>query len=95
MERHIEVFSAGCPLCQEMIDTIALGKCGKCQIEVRDAHDPKVRREMKRLGIRSVPTAVIDRKVKVEGLPTFTWVCDTKLWKRLEQEYPLRQPVGG
>src|SRR3990167_5991550 len=92
VERHIEVFSAGCPLCLEMIETITLGKCGKCKVEVHDVHDPAVRQEMMELGIRAVPTAVIDRKVKVEGLPTFNWVCDKQLWTRLEKEYPLHNP---
>jgi len=89
MERQIEVYSAGCPLCQEMIDIITLGKCGKCKIQVHNVNNPEVRKEMNKLGIRAVPAAVIDRKVKIEGLPTFNWVYDKDMWKRLEKEYPL------
>ena len=61
--RQIEIFSAGCPACE---DTVALVKriaYPSCRVSVLDMHDVEVARRAKDLGIRSVPAVVIDGKL--------------------------------
>jgi glutaredoxin 3 len=58
--RKVEVFSAGCPACDDVIDLINQAACPSCEITVLDMHDSKVAARAKALGIRSVPAVAID-----------------------------------
>lgn len=61
-KRTIEIFSAGCPVCEEAILMIDRMACPSCKVSVLDMHDPPVANRAKNLGIRSVPAVVIDGK---------------------------------
>ena len=58
--RRIEVFSAGCLVCQETAELINTIACPSCEVSVLDINDPDVAGRAKSLGIRSVPAVVID-----------------------------------
>ena len=58
--RQIEVFSAGCPACEETIELVKSAACPSCEVAVLDMNDPGVASRAKSLGIRSVPSVVID-----------------------------------
>jgi hypothetical protein len=62
-KRQIEVFSAGCPACQETVALVNRVACPSCEVTVLDMNDPKVVSRAKSLGIRSVPAVVIDGKL--------------------------------
>ena len=62
-KRTIEVFSAGCPACKETVDLVNRVACSSCGVSVLDMNDPTVARRATSLGIRSVPTVVIDGKL--------------------------------
>ena len=62
-KRKIEIFSAGCPACQEAIDTVKRIACPSCETEVLDMNDPQVARRAKQLSISRVPAVVIDGAV--------------------------------
>ena len=62
-KRKIEVFSAGCPACQETVALVNSIACPSCEVSVLDMHDPQVASRAKGLGIRSVPAVVIDGKL--------------------------------
>jgi len=59
-QRKIEIFSAGCPACQETIELVNRVACPSCAVTVLDMKDPSVASRAKNLGIRSVPAVVID-----------------------------------
>lgn len=59
-KRKIEVFSAGCPACQETVTLVNRIACPSCEVSVLDMHDPQVASRAQALGIRSVPAVVID-----------------------------------
>jgi len=61
-KRKIEVLSAGCPACEETIQLVNRIACPSCEVSVLDMHDPAVAQRANGLGIRSVPTVVIDGK---------------------------------
>jgi hypothetical protein len=59
-KRKIEIFSAGCPLCRETIETVKGNACQNCEVTVLDMNDPSVARRAKTLGVGSVPAVAID-----------------------------------
>ena len=61
--RTIEVFSAGCPVCDEAVSLVRDIACPSCDVSVLDMNDPDVAGRAKSLGIRSVPAVVIDGKL--------------------------------
>lgn len=61
--RKVEVFSAGCPACQEIVDLVNRIACPACEVRVLDMHDPNVAGRAKGLGIQSIPAVVIDYKL--------------------------------
>ena len=62
-KRTIEVFSAGCPTCEETINLVNSVACSSCEVSVLDMHDVAIATRAKQLGIRSVPAVVIDGKL--------------------------------
>ena len=62
-KRKIEVFSAGCPACQETVALVNSVACPSCDVTVLDMNDSAVSSRAKSLGIRSVPAVVIDGKL--------------------------------
>ena len=62
-KRKIEVFSAGCPVCQEVIEMVKRNTCESCEVTVLDMNDTNVADRAKQLGVRSVPAIAIDGKL--------------------------------
>jgi glutaredoxin 3 len=62
-KRQIEIFSAGCPACEEAVRTVNQIACPSCEVEVLDMHQPEVAARAKQYGVRSVPAVVIDGKL--------------------------------
>ena len=62
-KRKVEVFSAGCPACQDAIALVNSVACPSCEVTVLDMNDAKVASRAKALGVRSVPAVVIDGKL--------------------------------
>lgn len=62
-KRKIEVFSAGCALCHEVIDLVRREAGSTSEVIVRDMMDARFLARAEKFGIRSVPAVVIDGKV--------------------------------
>jgi glutaredoxin len=62
-KRKIEIFSAGCPACEETVARIRDLACPSCEVVVLDMKDTSVAQRAKDLGIRSVPAVAIDGKL--------------------------------
>ena len=59
-QRHVEIFSAGCSVCQEAIDLVNRIACPSCDVVVLDMTDAAIAQRAQTLGIQSVPAIVID-----------------------------------
>lgn len=59
-KRTIEVFSAGCPCCDEALEAVREASCESCDVRVLDMKDPQVAARAKELGIHRVPAVVIN-----------------------------------
>lgn len=66
--RRIEVFTAGCPLCEETLRLVreAVAACG-CEVVERRCTEIECCDEAKRYGVRAMPTVVVDRQIVFEG----------------------------
>ncbi len=67
-KRTIEVFSAGCPLCEDTLRLVrdAVSACG-CEVVERRCSGSECCEEAKRDGIRAMPTVVVDGHIVFEG----------------------------
>lgn len=61
--RKIEIFSAGCAACEDVIARVRSGACPSCDIVVLDMTEPGVAARAKDLGVRTVPAVVVDGKL--------------------------------
>ncbi len=62
-KRKIEVFSAGCPACEETVEMVNRIACPSCDVSILSMKEPDIASRAKSLGIRSVPAVVIDGKL--------------------------------
>ena len=64
----IEVFTAGCPVCEETVSLVkqAVSDCG-CEVVERRCSGTECCEPAKRYGIRAMPTVVVDGEVVFEG----------------------------
>jgi glutaredoxin 3 len=62
-KRKIEIFSAGCAVCNEVIEQVKSMACPSCDITVLDMHEQSIAARAKVLGIKSLPAVVIDGKL--------------------------------
>ncbi|MEM4297192.1 MAG: thioredoxin family protein [Nitrososphaerota archaeon] len=92
MPHPIELFVGGCPLCKKVRDMLEVGKCSGCRLDIYDlaAQYDSLRQKIHDYHIRCVPTIVIDGKIRVEGLPQFTFVCSDELYRQLEMNHSFR-----
>ncbi len=61
MKRKIEVFTAGCPICDEQIEQIKNALCPSCEMEILNVKSDDVAfKKSKEYGIKSIPSVVID-----------------------------------
>jgi hypothetical protein len=58
-KRMVEIFSAGCPACDEAIKLVQSIACPSCEVAVLDMHDPQVAGRAKSLGVQRVPAVVV------------------------------------
>lgn len=66
-KRSIEVFTAGCFLCEEALATVRELACPSCEIEVYDLTQGcatgECKEKAKNYGVTSVPAVVVDGKL--------------------------------
>jgi len=63
IKQKIEVFSSGCPVCNEAADLVKRLACDECEVSVLDMHEVQVANRAKQLGVHSIPAVVLDGKL--------------------------------
>ena len=63
MNRQIEIFTAGCGICDEKVSQVRAIACPSCDITVLDMHDEEVLSRARELGVRRIPAVVVDGKL--------------------------------
>lgn len=59
-KRVVEVFSAGCYACTDIIEMVRDLACDSCEVVVRDVTEPDIAQRAIELQIRSLPAVVVD-----------------------------------
>lgn len=59
-KRKVEVFSAGCAICDDVVRMVKASACPSCDVTVLDTNDIQIAQRAKALGISRVPAVVID-----------------------------------
>lgn len=62
-KRRIKVFSAGCPVCDETVQTVRRLACPSCEVSVLDMKVPEAASRARHLGVQSFPAVVIDGRL--------------------------------
>lgn len=63
-KRTIEVFIAGCPVCDETVKLIQSMTCPSCDLQVLDMRtDSAAQAKAKTYGVKRIPTVVVDGKI--------------------------------
>ena len=59
-KRKVEIFSAGCPACNEAVQLVQRIACSSCEVTVLDMKDIRIAKRAKELGVRVVPAVAIE-----------------------------------
>ena len=62
-KRKVEVFSAGCPACDETVAAVKAAACPSCDLVMHDMNDAGVAARAKAHGVGRVPAVVINGKL--------------------------------
>ena len=62
-KRIIEIFSAGCAICDETVQMVREMACPSCEITVLDMKEDSIAERAARLGIKSVPAVLVNGKL--------------------------------
>ncbi|MGH2645639.1 MAG: thioredoxin family protein [Chitinophagaceae bacterium] len=67
MKRQIEIFTAGCPVCESTVKLVKDLACENCEITVYDlvkqCEDKTCLRKIKEYGVQSVPAVAVNGKL--------------------------------
>jgi len=64
MSRTIEVFTAGCPCCDEVVKAVQAAACPSCVVLVQDMQaDQAAQAKARQYGLARVPAVVVDGRV--------------------------------
>lgn len=67
VKRRIEVFTAGCSVCEETVKQVKAAACTECEVLIYDlsagGETDEGREQARRYGIKSVPAVAIDGKL--------------------------------
>ncbi|MBI2301259.1 MAG: thioredoxin family protein [Armatimonadetes bacterium] len=61
--RKIQIFSAGCPICEASVALVRETACPSCEISVHDMHDEAGPARARQLGVVSLPAVAVDGKL--------------------------------
>lgn len=59
-KRQVEVFTAGCPACDETVQMVQGIVCESCEVTVLDMNDATVAERAKEIGVSRVPAVVVN-----------------------------------
>lgn len=62
MTRKVEVFTAGCPLCEPVVELVKRVACGQCDVTVHNLQDADGARRAKEANVQRVPMVLVDGK---------------------------------
>jgi glutaredoxin 3 len=62
-KRTVEVFSAGCPVCDEALEEVRAVVCESCDLQVHDMKTEPAQARARQYGIKRVPAVVVNGRL--------------------------------
>lgn len=62
MARKVEVFTAGCPLCEPVVEMVKRIACDQCDVTVHNLQEAEGARRAQEAGVQRVPMVLVDGK---------------------------------
>lgn len=62
-KRKVEVFTAGCPVCTDLVDLVKATACPDCEVTIYNLNQGQSVEEAKRYGVTAVPSVVVEGKL--------------------------------
>ncbi len=62
-KRKVEVFTAGCTVCTDLVDLVKATACPDCQVTIYNLNQGQGVEEAKRYGVTAVPAVVVEGKL--------------------------------
>jgi glutaredoxin 3 len=62
-KRKVEVFTAGCPVCTDLVDLVKGTACPDCEVTIYDLNRGQGLEEAKRYDVNAVPSVVVEGKL--------------------------------
>lgn len=59
-KRKVEIFTAGCPACEDTVELVSRLACPSCEVSILDMNDITIAKRARDLGIRAVPAVSIN-----------------------------------
>jgi glutaredoxin len=59
-KRTVEIFTAGCPVCDEAVAAVLTLACSSCDVVTHDMRDADVAKRAEQLGVRTIPAVTVD-----------------------------------
>lgn len=59
-QRTVEIFTAGCPICSDVVEMVRRIACDSCAVSVLDLHEEKGARRAQEVGVQSVPAVAVN-----------------------------------
>ncbi|GAC1453696.1 MAG: hypothetical protein PVSMB1_02370 [Gemmatimonadaceae bacterium] len=59
-KRTVEVFSAGCPVCDETVEAVKGMVCDDCDLQVNDMRTVAAQATAKKYGVKRLPSVVVN-----------------------------------
>jgi glutaredoxin len=59
-KRTVEFFTAGCPVCDEALETVRGAVCESCDLQVHDMRTEPAQAKARQYGVKRVPAVVVN-----------------------------------
>jgi hypothetical protein len=63
-KRYVEIFTAGCPMCDEAVNLVRSIECPSCEVQIYDLREGcstnECRDKARRYGVTAVPAVAVD-----------------------------------
>jgi glutaredoxin 3 len=60
MKQMVEIFTAGCSICIDLVDRVRAAACPACDVRVLDMGNPATEARAREIGVRLIPAIVVD-----------------------------------
>ncbi|HEY3013211.1 MAG TPA: thioredoxin family protein [Gemmatimonadales bacterium] len=62
-KRTVEVFTAGCSVCDEALEVVRAAVCESCDLQVHDMRTKPAQTKARRYGVKRVPAVVVNGRL--------------------------------